>query len=182
MDNYLVVCALGTDKTGLVEEFAKISAENRCNIEDSRMLVMGCEFSLSMMISGTWDAIAKLEAQLPVFAKKLDLNVISKRTQLRPALKNAMPFYVNVVALDNPGIVHEIANFFARQGINIETMETNTYAAPHTGSAMFSLTMTINIPGRINIATLRETFMVFCDDRNLDSYIEHFKNPTPGGM
>ena len=31
-----------------------------------------------------------------------------------------MPYNVDVIALDNPGIVHEIANFFASQGINIE--------------------------------------------------------------
>jgi glycine cleavage system transcriptional repressor len=83
---------------------------------------------------------------------------------------------VHVIALDNPGIVHEIANFFAVQGINIEAMETSTYAAPHTGSPMFALSMTVNIPARVHIATLRENFMLFCDDRNLDAIIEPFKN------
>ncbi len=79
-------------------------------------------------------------------------------------------------ALDNPGIVHEISNFFASQGINIEAMETSTYAAPHTGSPMFALSMTVNIPARVHVASLRENFMLFCDDRNLDAIIEPFKN------
>jgi glycine cleavage system transcriptional repressor len=82
---------------------------------------------------------------------------------------------VHVIALDNPGIVHEIANFFAVQNINIEAMDTNTYAAPHTGSPMFALSMTVNIPVRVHIATLRENFMIFCDDRNLDAIIEPYK-------
>ena len=79
------------------------------------------------------------------------------------------------ISLDNPGIVSDIANFFASQDINIEAMETNTYAAPHTGSPMFALAMTVNIPGQIHIALLRENFMVFCDDRNLDAIIEPYK-------
>ena len=77
---------------------------------------------------------------------------------------------------DTCRIVHEIANFFAIQGINIEAMETSTYAAPHTGSPMFALSMTVNIPARVHVASLRENFMLFCDDRNLDAIIEPFKN------
>lgn len=37
---------------------------------------------------------------------------------------------------------------------------------------MFNLTMTINLPADTHLATLREDFMVFCDDRNLDAMIE----------
>ena len=79
------------------------------------------------------------------------------------------------VALDGPGIVSDIANFFASQGINIEAMECNTYLAAHTGSVMFAMSMTVNLPARVHIATMRENFMLFCDDRNLDAIIEPFK-------
>jgi glycine cleavage system transcriptional repressor len=40
---------------------------------------------------------------------------------------------------------------------------------------MFALSMTVNIPVRVHIATLRENFMIFCDDRNLDAIIEPYK-------
>ena len=154
-EHYLVISAMGTDRTGIVEALARAASECRCNIADSRMAVMGREFTIIWMVSGTWDAIAKLEAQM----------------QAVPA----MPYTVHVISLDNPGIVSDIANFFASQDINIEAMETNTYAAPHTGSPMFALAMTVNIPGQIHIALLRENFMVFCDDRNLDAIIEPYK-------
>lgn len=176
MEHFLVISALGADRTGIVDELARAASENRCNIADSRMIVMGQEFALVMMLSGSWDAIAKLEAQLPNLGKRLSLVITSKRTEPRIIQAEAMPYNVHVIALDNPGIVHEIANFFAVQGINIEAMETSTYAAPHTGSPMFALSMTVNIPARVHIATLRENFMLFCDDRNLDAIIEPFKN------
>lgn len=175
MEHYLVLSALGADRTGIVDELARAAADTRCNIADSRMIVMGQEFALIMMVSGTWDAIAKLEAQLPNLGKRLGLVITSKRTEPRPVQTEAMPYNVHVIALDNPGIVHEIANFFAVQGINIEAMETSTYAAPHTGSPMFALSMTVNIPARLHVATLRENFMLFCDDRNLDAIIEPYK-------
>lgn len=176
MEHFLVLSALGADRTGIVDELARAASEARCNIADSRMIVMGQEFALIMMVSGTWDAIAKLEAQLPNLGKRLGLAVTFKRTEPRAAQAEAMPYNVHVIALDNPGIVHEIANFFAIQGINIEAMETSTYAAPHTGSPMFALSMTVNIPARVHVASLRENFMLFCDDRNLDAIIEPFKS------
>lgn len=176
MEHFLVLSALGADRTGIIDELARAASETRCNIADSRMIVMGQEFALIMMVSGTWDAIAKLEAQLPNLGKRLDLVITSKRTERRNTRIEAMPYNVHVIALDNPGIVHEIANFFAVQGINIEAMDTSTYAAPHTGSPMFALSMTVNIPARVHIATLRENFMLFCDDRNLDAIIEPYKN------
>jgi glycine cleavage system transcriptional repressor len=175
MEHFLVLSALGADRTGIVDELARASSESRCNIADSRMIVMGQEFAIIMMVSGTWDAIAKLEAQLPNLGKRLGLAIISKRTEPKAAQRESMPYNVHVIALDNPGIVHEIANFFASQGINIEAMETSTYAAPHTGSQMFALSMTVNIPARVHIATLRENFMLFCDDRNLDAIVEPYK-------
>lgn len=176
MEHFLVLSALGADRTGIIDELARAASETRCNIADSRMIVMGQEFALIMMVSGTWDAIAKLEAQLPNLGKRLGLAITSKRTEPRGVQAEAMPYNVHVIALDNPGIVHEIANFFAVQGINIEAMETSTYAAPHTGSPMFALSMTVNIPARVHVASLRENFMLFCDDRNLDAIIEPFKN------
>jgi glycine cleavage system transcriptional repressor len=176
MEHFLVLSALGADRTGIVDELARAASDSRCNIADSRMIVMGQEFALIMMLSGTWDAIAKLEAQLPNLGKRLSLAITFKRTEPRAVQADAMPYNVHVIALDNPGIVHEIANFFAIQGINIEAMETSTYAAPHTGSPMFALSMTVNIPARVHVASLRENFMLFCDDRNLDAIIEPFKN------
>lgn len=176
MEHFLVLSALGADRTGIVDELARAASEARCNIADSRMIVMGQEFALIMMVCGTWDAIAKLEAQLPNLGKRLELAITFKRTEPRAVQAEAMPYNVHVIALDNPGIVHEIANFFAIQGINIEAMETSTYAAPHTGSPMFALSMTVNIPARVHVASLRENFMLFCDDRNLDAIIEPFKN------
>lgn len=174
-EHFLVISALGHDRPGIVDELARLASESRCSIADSRMAVLGQEFAIILMVSGTWDAIAKLEVQLPAIGRRLELEILVRRTESRPAQKAAIPYNVHVIALDNPGIVHEIANFFASQGINIEAMETSTYAAPHTGSQMFALSMTVNIPASLHIASLRESFMIFCDDRNLDAIIEPFK-------
>ena len=69
-DNHLVVSALGEDRQGIVNELAKCCADYQCNIVDSRMTLLGGEFAIVMMISGPWDAIAKLETALRAGGRK----------------------------------------------------------------------------------------------------------------
>ncbi|KZZ21449.1 glycine cleavage system protein R, partial [Oleiphilus sp. HI0078] len=164
--NFLVISSIGTDKPGIVNELAKACSTNQCNIIDSRMTVLGGEFAVIMMVSGAWDAIAKLEASLPALSESLGLTTTAKQTQQRDS-HPALAYTVSVVALDNPGIVHEIAQYFSSQNINIDDLQTGTYSAPHTGTQMFNLSMTIRLSADTHIASLRDEFMDFCDERNL---------------
>lgn len=169
--NYLVISTIGTDQPGIVNKLAKICSSNSCNIIDSRMTVLGGEFAVIMMVSGSWDSIAKLEGALPTISADLNLTTTVKHTKQRNNAPS-MAYAVSVVALDNPGIVHELAQFFSVQNINIDDLQTGTYSAPHTGTQMFNLTMNIRIPADTHIASLRDEFMDFCDEMNLDAVIE----------
>jgi len=82
----------------------------------------------------------------------------------------------NVVSIDHPGIVNRLATFFSDKQVNIEKMETDTYSAAHTGTQMFSVHMEVGIPADFQIADLREEFMDFCDELNLDAVIEPLKS------
>jgi glycine cleavage system transcriptional repressor len=173
--NYLVISSIGSDRPGIVNELAKACANNQCNIIDSRMTVLGGEFAVIMMASGSWNDIARLETSLQALSKKLELTTTVKHTSAR-ANTRALAYSVNVVALDNPGIVHEIAQYFSSRNINIDDLYTGTYSAPHTGTQMFSLTMTIRLDATTHIASLREEFLEFCDELNLDAIIEPLRN------
>ncbi|MGH8473201.1 MAG: glycine cleavage system protein R, partial [Gammaproteobacteria bacterium] len=93
----------------------------------------------------------------------------------RKKLGNMMPYAVEVVSIDHPGIVHDIAQFFSTRDINIEEMYTGSYSAAHTGTPMFSLHVTISVPTNTSIAALRGEFMDFCDQLNLDAVMEPVK-------
>lgn len=172
MQEYLVISAIGEDKPGIINALSKEATQNQCNILDTRMTVLGGEFALLMMISGQPDAIASASTALHATADRLGLTTILKRTQPRKASASSRPYRIEVVAIDHPGIVTEIAGFFSSRDMNIEEMETGAYAAAHTGTPMFSLEMTVNIPGTVTIAGLKDAFIAFCDERNLDATIE----------
>jgi len=175
MNNYLVISALGQDQPGLIAELSQTVLSTGCNIEDSRMSILGGEFAIIMLVSGAWNNIAKLEDGLATTGEKLGLLVNCRRTQPRNLSHEEIPYTIEVVSLDHPGIVQQIAGFFSKRNINIHDMYTNSHRAAHTGSPMFTLSMTVEIPAATHISTLREQFMEFCDQLNLDAIMEPVK-------
>lgn len=175
MQKYLVVSAIGQNRAGLIVPFTKAVQDCGCNVIDSRMTVLGDRLAMMMFLSGSWSAIAKIENILPRLDEQLDITTIAERTELSRHGGNAMPYAVEVVAVDSIGIVHDITHFFSEREIVIEDFSSGTYTAARTGTSMFSLHMTIGIPTDMSIATLRGEFMEFCDQLNLDSIMEPVK-------
>jgi len=175
-NQFLVISALGEDRPGIVRNLTHPVTEAGANILDSRMTILGGEFAILMMVEGSWDTIAKLESHLPALQDKLELTILTKRTGGQRQEPSTLPYTVNVVSLDHPGIVSHLAEFFSNRNINIQDLYTDSYPAAHTGTPMFTATLTVNIPGNISIAGLREEFLDFCDSLNLDGILE----PTKG--
>lgn len=173
--NFLVLSALGKDKPGIVDQLSKTIFDLGCNISDTRMTVLGGEFALLQMIEGQWNQLAKLEDSIEELSKNLNLTIITERTEERSHSAGLLPYIVDVVSLDHPGIVHHLASFFSTRGINIEDMNTSSYSAAHTGTPMFAVRMTVGIPSDLQISSLRDDFMEFCDSMNLDAVLEPSK-------
>lgn len=175
MKTHLVIAAIGKDMPGAVSELSKAISDDGCTISDSRMAVLGSDLAVILMISGPWNGIAKIESALPGLQDRLGMTIITKRTERRATQNNMLPYMVEVVAMDQPGIIYQLADFFARRTINIEDLYTGSYAAAHSGTLMCSLNMTVNVPADIQIAGLREQFADFCDELNLDGVLEPLK-------
>ena len=173
--SFLVISALGRDRPGIVNTLSGAILDQDCNIVDSRMAVLGGEFAVMLLVEGRWNTLAKIESSLPDLEKKLGMTIIAKRTEERSHGRNLLPYAVEVVALDHPGIVKNLAAFFSDRNINIEDLATHSYAAAHTGTPMFSVSMTVGIPAALHLGTLRDEFLDYCDQLNLDAVLEPVK-------
>ena len=174
-EQQLVLSAIGRDRKGLITQLSTAIAENGANILDSRMTILGDEFAILILVSAAWNALAKLEQHLPALGQDLGLTIISKRTTTPTQHEPALPYHVEVIAVDQPGIVRDISGFFSEQGINIYDLNTVRYLAAHSGTPLFSISMTINVPAQLSLGELRERFYILCDEQNLDGIIEPIK-------
>ncbi|WP_043739854.1 glycine cleavage system protein R [Thioalkalivibrio nitratireducens] len=172
---HLVMVLIGADRPGLLEQVARFAMDAGCNLEDSRMSVLAGVCCISMAVSGNWKTLGKLESRLPRLEADTGFSLIARRVQPGEAPGQAMPYTVDVVALDQVGIVHALAEFFTSRGVNIRDMHTRAFRAQQTGTRMFSANLVIDIPAEQHLASLRGDFLDFCDDLNLDGVLDPIK-------
>ena len=159
----------------MVQDLTKVILACGGNIEESRMTSLGAEFAMLLLVSGNWHTLSRLEQGLDKLCDKGDLQVSIKKTGDKPVAEDRMPYAVDVVALDQQGIVFNLANFFASRDIEIADVATRSYAAAHTGAPMFAVQMAVNVPASVQVAQLRDEFLELCDRLNLDAILEPVK-------
>lgn len=173
---HLAVSAIGADRTGMVHDLTRIITDCGGNIAESRMASLGAEFAMLLLVNGNWHALARIESELKRLAESGALTVHLRRTEARAPRKDMLPYSVDIVSLDQTGIVAGLSGFFAARNIDISEVATRSYAAAHTGAPMFAVQMIINVPGKLHVSQLREEFMDYCDSMNLDAILEPVKS------
>lgn len=176
MEQMLVVSALGGSSSNVVRDLTKVVLDCGGNIKESRMAALGADFAMILLVSGNWHTMNKLEQDLSRYAQSDGLVMQVKRTEPREFAKELLPYAVDVVGLDQPGVVNSLSAFFAARSVEIGDVTTRSYQANSTGTPMFSVQMLINIPASVHISGLREEFMEFCDQMNVDAIIEPVKH------
>jgi glycine cleavage system transcriptional repressor len=176
MKQLIAISAIGSDRTGLVYDLTRVVVDCGGNILESRMTALGNEFAVLMLVAGNWHTLAKLEGEIAKLGESSGLTVTSRRTEPRPPRADMVSYTVDVVCLDQPGVLHALAGFFSSRGIDIGDITTRSYSAAHTGAPMFSVYMVVHVPTRVHVAALREEFLDLCDHLNLDAILEPLKS------
>lgn len=169
MAEQMVITALGADRPGIVDALSEALYKLGLNIEDSRMSSLGGSFAILLLVTGSAQAIATFSDHCVQIESQLQMQLQHRVSEPEPTTTGLLPYRVEVVAMDHPGIVHKLASFFSSRQINIVDLETDSYPAPHTGTQMFSMSMTIGVPSDISIKQLRHEFIDSCDQLNIDA-------------
>ncbi len=174
-ENHLLINAYTTHPESPLLPVTRRIADSGCNLVDARLSTVGRDVSVTALATGSWDSVAKLEAMLTRLEREEGLKLVWYRTEAKQAQSNLLPYIVEVIAADKPGILFQLADFFDRQGITIENLQSTRYRAMQTGAEMFSAQVTIGVPANMHIAALRDDFLEFCDHLNLDAIMDPMK-------
>lgn len=175
MSNYLVISIIAKDSPGLAEQFSTLTSQNNCNIEDSRMAVMGQEFSATLFVSGSDADIKQCEQGFLSMAETSGHLVVCRHTKENEGEIASLPYAIQTISLDAPGLIRSVTDFLNRHDINISNLIANSYKAPHTGAPMLEIQLTANIPSQVQISSFREEFADFCDELQIDAAFEPIK-------
>jgi glycine cleavage system transcriptional repressor len=166
--NHLILTAVGPDRVGLVEKIAQFIVRHECNIEDSKMAVFCGEFAVIMLIAGERERLARISADCRAIEAATGLTITAKTPAERGATEGFLPYKLTASCMDHPGIVYKISSVLSNHGVNIESLETKTYAAPISGTPIFQLEADLAVPTRTHINRLRERFAEIQREENID--------------
>ena len=178
-EQFLVISAMGRSPMELTNVLCRASNENRCAVVNTRLTRHGEYCALVLEITGTWDALARMETVLPGLAKKHDFTSHVVRSEALEVRPQALPYVAYVSSAYRPDILNELCQFFIDHRVELESLTCDTYQAPQTGGTMLNTTLTVTLPAGTQISWLRDQFLDFADALNLDALIEPWRPQTP---
>lgn len=171
----LILSATERDRPGLVAELSGFIASRGCNVDDSRVVVLGGYAGLLFLISGDAAGIAAVEQGLPALERETGLRAVARRIEERGAeggegARQPTPTYVVLAsAIDHEGLIHLITDTVRAHGGNILELETSTESAPMSGSPLFALRMVVALAEHLATpAKLREALDALARAEALD--------------
>lgn len=175
----LAITVLGENHPDLIVELTRAIKDAKCTILESRMTELGLEFAAHLLCEGNWNHVARLENAMETLANRYRLKVHLLRAQepeTPPADEDlGLPYAIDIFASDQINNIHDLSDFLTHRGVTILDLSTSRYPAPFTGSPLFLAHMIVRIPSNMRIVSLRDEFLDFCDQLNLDAILEPVK-------
>ncbi|QYJ73717.1 MULTISPECIES: glycine cleavage system protein R [Shewanella] len=175
MTNYLVVTAMGSDRPGIVSKLARLASDCDCDIVDSRMALFGNEFTLIMMVSGSWAAITKIEAALPPLSVEMELLTVMKRTSRHTPQNYVSRIEVEFHGKDQRGTMKRITQFLADRSLDLAAVRSNAEET-EAGDSIQHVFLAINIPEKVELDKLEKSIHELASDMSLACQIKRMQS------
>ncbi|MBJ3815109.1 glycine cleavage system transcriptional repressor [Shimwellia pseudoproteus] len=169
--HHLVITALGADRPGIVNTITRHVSSCGCNIEDSRLAMLGEEFTFIMLLSGTWNAITLIESTLPLKGAELDLLIVMKRTTAgdRPPMPGTV--WVQVEVDDSPHLIERFTDLFDTWQMNIAELVSRTQNDNNDAVPRLYIQITAHSPVSHDALKIEQAFNALCTELNAQGTI-----------
>jgi glycine cleavage system transcriptional repressor len=172
MRRWFILSAIGQDRPGIVAELARLVYDVDANLEDSRMTILGTDFAVILLCSSSAPACGD---RLARGAKRLErdhgLTILMRalpggpRSQVPPA--GHVLYRLHAAGEDRAGIVASLCGILAARAVNIADLATRSRPGPG-GSPHYEMTMTLEVPERLDVDALREEILREADRLVID--------------
>ncbi|MGB9698858.1 MAG: glycine cleavage system protein R [Thermodesulfobacteriota bacterium] len=173
MKKYFVLSAIGQDRPGIVADVAGLIYECGGNLEDSSMTILGDQFALLILLSGSGEDFF---FRLSLGCKRLEwekhlsilLTPLGERVALPKPAELWETYELATIGLDRMGIVYHVSRLLADKNINIIDLHTKTNPSPESGTPLFTMKMLIQVPKEISPDLLRQELNILGEKLAID--------------
>jgi glycine cleavage system transcriptional repressor len=132
------------------------------------MAVFAGEFALILLMSGEREKLSEITRRSVELGSLTGLTIWVKEPSRKKPAEPALPYQLIASCMDHPGVVYRLTNTLSAFGVNIESMETQTQAAPVTGTNIFRMEAVITVPAGVNVNALRGALNEIEREENID--------------
>ncbi len=151
----LVLTAIGDDHAGLVRALSGVIESHGGNWETSRMAHLAGKFAGIVMVTVADDKADELIGDLKPLADQGLLDITAKLSS-RATPTAGTSLTLELVGIDQPGIVHQVSDALAERDVNIEELETETVATPMDGGTLFRARAALVLPPALSADDLTD--------------------------
>ncbi|MBI9092366.1 MAG: hypothetical protein JEZ12_24385 [Desulfobacterium sp.] len=174
-----VLTAFCKDRPGIVADLSEVIYKNGCNLEDSTMTHLAGEFAIILLFSPlSAGEETDLEERLSQECRRLEREK-GITAFIRPATyaerKTKTDYHTNnlyVEGQDHAGIVYKVSRFLADNDINIASLKSEVKFSPESGAAIYSLSISVEIPQSLSLKTVEQRLHQIEDQLNVNITME----------
>ena len=166
MSQQHVVTFIGDDRTGLVEQVAKVIEKHGGNWLESQLSHLGGKFAGIILVSLPEEQAERLADALTHLPEgKWSVRVTPTLDSTAQAAGNLT---IDILGPDRPGIVREISAALRDARINILELESLVESAAFTGEPVFKANVVAAMPGDIDRLQLEATLDQIAENMTLE--------------
>lgn len=160
----------GPDAPGLIHRVSRFVYEHECNVADSRMSVLGGQGAVMMLVSGSEASMARLEHDLARFETSEGLRAMMAQADgdEEPRREPCLPVGLEVVAMDAPGILVQLAERLDQLGVNVDALDARLAPAPASSATISSVKLKLSVPQSIPLQRVKDELKKLAVRINLD--------------
>ncbi len=167
----LVLTVLGQDRPGLVGSLSELVAEHGGNWIESRMAHLAGQFAGILRVEVDADGAKSLTAAIKGLTDS-GLQSVVLPDSAEGEQSSSPLVHLSLVGQDRAGIVREVSQVLAAQGVNVEELNTECTNAPNSGQPLFRANALLRLPANVTANSLRTALERVAGDLMVDITIE----------
>ncbi|MGH7819203.1 MAG: glycine cleavage system protein R [Candidatus Binatia bacterium] len=173
MKQWYALSAIGKDRPGIVADLAELIFEHGCNLEDSSMTILGGEFAVLLLFTGSDE---DLERRLSSACKRLEWE---RRLTVffRPLEGPPVPYghgerreihELSATGVDKAGIVARVCRVLADHDVTIREMKTASRPEPESGTPLYTMRVEMGVSAALPLGELESALDRIAEELKID--------------
>ena len=164
MSSFFILSVMADDRPGLIETLSSVITEHQGSWLESRLSHLAGKFAGIVRIQVSNNHAQELQAALETLQDQGWVINIKQDKAHTEKTEKSVQIQVNIVGNDRPGIVKEVAQALASQGVNVLELTTQFESAAMSAEALFKTQARAELPKQLDMDDVRDQLEKLSND------------------